>query len=700
MKMFLSLDCETTGVDFFHGASPFFVTICREDGDQEWWEWDVDPLTREVQVPPGDVRAIVEATCAGQRMGKKEIGPWIVGQNIKFDVHALRTIGISEWNWSRTYDTLLAGHLLASNHPHDLTSMAMEYLSVDIQPLEDHLEKAVKEARKIAKREFPDWAIAQKGRADMPSAKEKTWKYDSWLPKAVYDIDVKEDIGLQSATEGWDTVLADYANADSAVTLQLWKAMRAEIERRGLWEMYLERLKNLPVLFEMEDRGVSLIPEELWSIKEEYQRESIELTERCVGLAMMRGRELVLPKGSANNKSLTSFAFDGLGLPIIKRTETGQPSLDREVMDVWGLTVKNPDQQAFVKSLKGLRKRNKSLEFFESYEKYMIDNVLHPSLNPTGTDTTRLSCGMPNLQQVSKQESQCAECGGEGCDSCGGTGEDLHSVRRVFGPAPGREWWTMDAENIELRIPAFESGEQDLIRLFNRPKDPPFYGSQHLLNFSVVYEDVWLEELRAVGLDKVGPHCKKKYASTYYQFTKNGDFSIQYQCGEATAAKSFRRKGAFIKLKTKFNKLAALNHKYVDFANRHGYVETLPDKTVDPKHGYPLLCKRGGWGNNIVPTTPLSYHVQGTAGWWTVKAMNRCHAKLREWKENTGFDGFMCLPVHDELMFDFPKNKNGSNSWRARVLQKLMEQGGDDIGVPTPVTVEYHANNWAEGEKI
>src|SRR5271165_4384711 len=98
-----------------------------------------------------------------------------------------------------------------------------------------------------------------------------------------------------------------------------------------------------------------------------------------------------------------------------------------------------------------------------------------------------------------------------------------------------------------------------------------------------------------------GPHCKKKYASSYYQWIKNLDFALQYNCGEDKADATARRKGAYQSLKQKFSKLEELNQKYIRDANKLGYVETLPDKKINPNKGYPLLCSRGAWGK-VKPT--------------------------------------------------------------------------------------------------
>jgi hypothetical protein len=150
------------------------------------------------------------------------------------------------------------------------------------------------------------------------------------------------------------------------------------------------------------------------------------------------------------------------------------------------------------------------------------------------------------------------------------------------------------------------------------------------------------------------------------------------------------------------------------FATKNGYVETIPDKTVDPTRGYPILCSRTEYGR-VLPTVPLNYHTQSTAMYWMSKAMVRCQEELDEWNKD-GYDARMVMQIHDELVFDLPKRREPwvdaenekkpgahfrtSNLWRIRTLQKLMSKGGDDIGVPTPVAAEYHASNWSEGVQL
>lgn len=693
--MILSLDTETTGVDRYHGAVPYLVTTCTGEGVQTFWEWDVNPLDRTVSAPPEDLEEIQSLIDAADTL---------VLQNPKFDVGMLQVLfqGKLRWDWGKVEDTLIASHVLASNRPHDLTALAVQYLGADIQPYEDAVGAVTNEARRLARRDFPTWRIAKKDLPEMPSAKEKTWKYDMWLPRAL-----AKEIGYADDHPWW-TVCSEYANADSAVTAALFPEMKKLLERRSLWRIYKERLKVLPIALGMENRGITLGEHKLKTIRAEYVSESERAERLCVGIARGMGYELTLPK-SGNNKSLGAFLFGEycsetgkeltnpvLNLPVLKTSDkTGAPSLDKGVLEEYeAILPANSKALLFVKSLKGKRKRDTAIAYMDGYVRFWIPVPgtidpetgagwyrLHPSLNPTGTDTLRWSCSNPNEQNISKQEG--------------------FNLRRAFGPAPGREWWSCDAKNIELRLPFYESKETALMALFEAPDDPPYYGSNHLANFHAVYPEIWEKELRGVGIEKVGPHCKKKYAASYYQWCKNGGFAKQYGGQRRKVDATFHRDGAFDLLDAKFSKLAELNKYQIKFANKHGYVETIPDKTADPERGYPLLCTRTERGS-ILETVPLSYHVQGSAMWWTMKSMIRCEPQLEEWRRK-GFDGYLIMQVHDELVFDFPKradpvkNPKASNLGRIRVLQKLMEEGGNDFGIPTPVGIEYHSDNWGEG---
>lgn len=666
--MLISLDTETSGVDLRHGAQVYFLTICDENENISYWEWNVDPLTRKVDFHLKDIKEI------GILLDKAKN---IVIQNARFDIAALKTISLEtdREDWAKIHDTLFSSHLLASNQPKDLTTLALIYLGINIKPYEDKLERACKEARTLAKSKFPKWRLAQCGDPTMPSAKESVWKFDGWLPRRLaIELDYPED-------HPWWTVLSEYSNIDSSVTLPLFKVQRDKLKERGLWEIYLDRIKILPVVFGMEHYGITASGEEMERSQEEYAEESATAANVCRNIALDYGVKLELPK-SGNNKSLTEFVFNKLKLePVRESKKTGNPSLDKTAIDHYEATLPaNSKQLSFIKNLKNKRKRDTALAYMESYRKFWLPTEdegwykLHPSLNPVGTDTLRCSSQNPNAQNISKQEG--------------------FNLRKIFGPAPGREWWSLDYQNIELRIPAYESGEKVMIEVLEKPNDPPYFGSYHLVNASIVYPELFWPLAEQKGA------FKKKYNATYYQWIKNFSFACSYGAvpESGTADRAAHKAGAQLMVINNLKEHSKLNKKWIDYANKYGYVETLPDKEVDPEHGYPLLCTRSKWGK-VLQTVPLSYHIQGTACWVIIRAM----VKVQEYLD-TLKDCRLVIQVHDELVLDFPVGK-GKEPWKTnliklRKVQKIMESMGDCIGIPLTTSCEYHQHNWSEGLSV
>ncbi len=691
MPRMISLDSECTGLDLRHGACPFLVTICDGKGVNTWWEWDVDPIRRTVHVPKKD---LVELQYEIDRADR------IVLQNAKFDVTGLCRIGI-RWDWDKVYDTLLAGHLLKSDEAHDLTTMVLIYLGIDLEPYERAIKQATMEARRQAKSDYPDWQIAEFGMPEIPSAaKSNPWANDMWLPRAIAQ---REKFRKKHP---WWIVCSKYANSDSASTLPLFKAQKKLLKKRKLWKIYLERLKVLPVAYEMEDRGVTLSGKRLEELRRVFSKESKKAGRTCVRIAKKLGHELELPK-SGNNGSLLDFAESSTGLNLVplvtdrKRGfgKSGRITLNKEAIQGFREQL-HGRRGKFVDALLDKRKRDTAINYMEGYERFWLplqeskadDHEcdycgsscrvsrcyhcgavqkqnwyrLFPSLNPTGAKTLRWSSSHPNEQNISKQEG--------------------FNLRYCFGPAPGREWWSLDAKNIELRIPAYEAGEEEMIDLFERDDEPPYYGSYHLLIFDTLHPKMFA---------KHGVECKQIYAATWYQWLKNGNFAVQYGAIErsGTADRAYHVKGAQKRIQRRFGKVADLNQQMIAHAEEFGYVETIPDKTVDPNRGYPLYCPKGKWGK-VQPTIPFNYHVQSTAMQWMAKAMVRVQEYLNTLNTRSRLKNyFMIMQVHDELIFDFPKGKNRP---KIRKIQKLMERGGDDIGVPTPVGIDYHPETWSE----
>lgn len=693
MSGLISLDTETNGLDLNHGAQPFLVTTCNRYMENVWWEWDVDPVTREVDVNSEDLREIKKTIDEADE---------IIFQHGKFDLKALNKSfkRLMDWPWSKIQDTLFAAHLLNSGQAHDLTTLASIYAGLSIQPLEDTIQEHTNAARKIAKKHLKHWMIAKPGLPNMPSVKsenvsktargvesESPWKNDMFLPKAICRLYPELLPCTQHWSTGddpkkhpWWTSCADYANGDTAATIMVWLKQKELLESRNLWDIYVARMEVLPIIYSMETVGINISKSRLDELRNEYRKELDKCEKICVAIAESYGYELDFPKGP-NNKSMTEFCFGEnlLNLPVLKEGKKN-PSLDKNVLEEYEHVLKPKSKQLlFVRNLRLKRKRGKSVEYMDGWERFAIhvkgdEYRLFPSVNPTGTATLRSASYNPSEQVISKQKD-----------------EQGRSLRYAFGPSEGRGWASLDYENLELRIPAYESGEPAMLELFENPDNPPYFGKYHLLVFDILHPEKF---------SKYGVDVTEVYKDTWYQWTKNGNFAELYGAvdqpdGLGTADIAFHVPGAQSKIASRLTKKAELNQKWIDYAQKHGYVETLPDIGLGHKRGYPLFCGRTSWGK-IRPTVPLNYHVQGTACWIKMRAMVKCQEYLNTLAPKE--DWHIIMDIHDELIFDFPLTSNYRP--KIRKLKQLMESCGDDVGVKLKVGCDIHLDNWGKGEPL
>jgi DNA polymerase I-like protein with 3'-5' exonuclease and polymerase domains len=699
MALIVAPDCETTGIDLYHACRPYFVTICHSDSPDKplYWPWRVNPLDRKAIVIREDVAEIADWL---------ERADEIVFQNAKFDIRALVSVGLKwkeKW-WKKVHDILLSGHLLGSGDNLYLDDQSLKYLRIDIRPFEKELQRIVTLCRGICRRQYKDWMIANKeGLEGFPSIRSsssnednKLWKWDTWLP-----TELAHKLKYPQEHEYFQSLL-NYALTDSTVTLRIREVHRRMMEDKGVTPLYEESRKLVKTVYEMERDGITYSEKRMDNLYAKYLEAVKESEAVCVRLS--NGELTELPKGGRSDK-LVHFLFETLKLPVVKKTESGLPSTDKDAMAEWRNTI-DPASTAgtFLKHLARTRKCKTACTQMESYKRFAIPMrggwlKLHSSLNLTATDTLRGSSERPSQQTVSKQ----------GYEDIAFEGFKLDSIRSGFGPAPGREWWSADYENIELRIPAYEADEQEMIQLFERPNDPPYYGSQHLLIAHIIWPKEFEECLRN------GWSFKDKYKATLYQWTKNGDFAVQYNAQEkyGTADRAYHLPGAHSRINARFNKVKKLSDSLIATARRTGYVTTMVDREIGI--GYPLAIPRNSWGR-IKPTTPLSYHTQGTAMWCTRKAMRRCSNFLEQWNNSEeamkrivanvkrGFERkgyYITMQIHDELVFDFPKGETPTQNLDVILkCKELMEESGEDIGIPLTVDYSYHPDNWAKHTEI
>jgi DNA polymerase-1 len=325
----------------------------------------------------------------------------------------------------------------------------------------------------------------------------------------------------------------------------------------------------------------------------------------------------------------------------------------------------------FIKHLGDINQRKTAVSYLEGYKRfcmpyfqpehirerfpqdqweYLLDFcVLHPSINLTGTRTTRQSSNSPNGQNISKKEG--------------------FNLRSVFGPTPKRVWYSVDYANIELRVLAWESEEEELIEAFLR-------GESIHMKFARI---ICPEAIERAG----GPEKFKK--TQQYRYVKNGDFALTYGASYKTADAAYHIPGAYHKVRGHFTRLDSYMHSIVSLASRRGYVTTR----MGIGEGYPLYVTPGK-----AYTQAVDYICQGTAGWAMLLAIIQCHEYLSDYPEHN-----MIMTIHDELLFDFPSDDDNNGAILANCCH-LMEASGNHIAVPLKAEAEVITTTWDKSEPI
>lgn len=232
---------------------------------------------------------------------------------------------------------------------------------------------------------------------------------------------------------------------------------------------------------------------------------------------------------------------------------------------------------------------------------------------------------------------------------------------------PGREWYAIDYENIELRIFAYASGDENIIQLYREGK------SFHDMICQVLHPKEY------AACQKDGVSFKSRYKDTLYQWVKNGDFALIYGASPWKADATFRVKGAYSIIRKKLPLIDEFMTRCNDEARKYGYVTTLG--------GYRLQVPEGK------PHVAVNYFVQGSAGLVLCIALPKIVDYL-----DTLEDYYCTMNIHDEFVFDFPRHR-GNRRVITKVAQ-IMQDAGDFIGVPTPVSCERIRTDWGHGEDI
>ena len=507
-----------------------------------------------------------------------------LGQNVKYDEHALANHGIALAGVAQ--DTLLESYVLEAHRPHDMDSLAWRHL---------------------------DW---------------KTISYTEVAGKGAAQIGF-DQVPVERATE--------YSAEDPDVTLRLHRAMHPQIAADAKLRRVYETIE-LPVrevLFRMERNGV-LIDAEL------LRAQSRELGERVVALERKAFELAGGPFNLASPKQLGEILFERMKLPIAKKTATGQPSTDEEVLEALAADYPLP------KVLLEHRALAKLKSTYTDKVPQMVNprtGRVHTTFSQATAVTGRLASSDPNLQNIPVRT------------------EEGRRIREAFVAPKGRVLVSADYSQIELRIMAHLSQHPALVRAFEAGED--IHRATAAEIFGVTQKEVTADQRRYIK------------AVNFGLIYGMGAFGLAQQLGiERNAAQQF-----IDKYFQRYPGVAQYMQKTREEARENGYVETVFGRRLwltDIKAG-------GGPRRAAAERAAINAPMQGTAADLVKLAMIAVDGWIRGGKLATT----LLLQVHDELVLEVPERE------LARVKRELPELMTGVAKLSVPLVVDVGAGpNW------
>ncbi len=522
-----------------------------------------------------------------------KLKPWLesdahakLGQNLKYDAHVLANHGITLRGIA--HDTLLQSYVLESDRTHDMDSLARRHLGLTTIP---YTEVCGKGAKQIG----------------------------------------FDEVAIERATE--------YAAEDADITLRLhqhlWPQLEAEPQLAALYRDV--ELPVLDVLLHMERTGVLIDPFLLSQHSEELGRRLHALEGDAHELAGQ-------PFNLGSPKQLGEILFGKLGLPVVKKTATGQPSTDEEVLE------KLAEDYPLPKLLLEHRSLSKLKSTYADKLPRMVNprtGRVHTSFSQATAVTGRLSSSEPNLQNIPIRTP-------EG-----------RRIRAAFIAPRDHLIVSADYSQIELRIMAHLSDDARLLDAFAKGEDVHRATAGEV--FGVVPAEVSSEQRRYAKVINFG----LIYGMSAHGLAKN--LGIERAAAQAWIDRYFAR----------YPGVADYMERTRAEARAQGYVETVFGRRLHlPEIRASQAARRQG-----AERAAINAPMQGTAADLIKKAMLAVSA----WLEASGLKSKLVLQVHDELVLEVPKPE--LDTIRAE-LPRLM---GSVATLKVPLLVEVGAgDNWDE----
>jgi DNA polymerase-1 len=496
--------------------------------------------------------------------------PWLenpacakLGQNIKYDRHVLANHGIEVQGYQ--HDTMLQSYVLEVHKPHGLTSLAERHL----------------------------------GRSGI--------SYEDLCGKGASQIKFNQ-VEITKA--------AEYACEDADQTLEvhrvLWPQLQVNDKLRFIYELEIQSSEGL---YRIERNGVLIDGAML-------AKQSGELGARIVQLETEAHALAGQPFNLSSPKQIGEIFFTKLGLPVVKKTATGAPSTDEEVLEKLAEDYPLP---AKILEHRGLSKLKGTYTDKLAQLAHPRTARVHTHYAQAVAVTGRLSSNEPNLQNIPVKTV-------EG-----------RRVREAFVAAPGCVIASADYSQIELRIMAHISEDEALLRAFNDGLDVHRATAAEV--FGVAVEQVSSEQRRYAKVINFG----LIYGMSSYGLARN--LGIETKAAAAYIDKYFQRYPG-VKTYMDQTKLSAKSK---------GYVETVFGRRLYlPEINSPNGPRRSG-----AERAAINAPMQGTAADLIKLSM----VKVQQVLDAEGRGTKMIMQVHDELVFEVPL---AEQEWVRTEIPRLM----------------------------
>ena len=509
-----------------------------------------------------------------------------LGQNLKYDKHVFANHGIQLKGI--VHDTLLQSYVLESHRPHNMDNMAMRHLDI------------------------------------------KTISYDEVTGKGVNRIGFDE-VAIDVATQ--------YAAEDADITLRLHQALYPTIHSdERLDYIYREiEMPILDVLFEIERNGVLLDYKLL-------QKQSHELGEKLHVLEQQAYTIAGQPFNLNSPKQIQEILFNQLKLPIIKKTPTGVPSTDEDVLQQLALDYPLPKLLLDYRSLAKLKST-----YTDKLPLMMDRNTgrVHTNYAQAVAVTGRLASSDPNLQNIPVRTS-------EG-----------RRIREAFIAPPGHRIISADYSQIELRIMAHISQDEGLLKAFAAGED--IHKATAAEVFGIPLEQVDQEQRRYAKVINFG---------LIYGMS---EFGLAAQLGiERSAARAYMDRYF-----ARYPGVESYMQQTREKARQLGYVETVLGRRL----WLPEINNANGNRRQGAERAAINAPMQGTAADIIKLAM----IAVRNWLHKEQLCSKLIMQVHDELILEVPDDEI------ALIKNLLPACMGNVLQLDVPLLIDVGVgDNWEQ----